>query len=283
MSSANFTVPWDEWSSGGGEAGSSASYQIADTLGGTAVGVASSTSYTLLSGYRLGDARALSFSAAMAPVGGVASPYSALNASTKTISLTLGEGETNPFSVGDYVAVIEDPGLGQLTAVGRVTIAGSASVTVDRFEGDISSMSATPSSARVVQLSGGNIAFGEISASVGAVATGILSVQAPTPAGYTLFAQSVSNLISSSHTFNAVSDGAVSVGVEEYGIRTLGTTAALLSDTPLTTAITSIQSSSSASGPTDDRTAFLYKLAISSTTPAGAYSQSVFFTLTANY
>lgn len=283
MSSANFAVPWDEWGSGGGEAGSSASYQIADTLGGTAVGVASSTSYTLLSGYRLGDARALSFSAAMAPVGGVSTPYSALDVSTKTITLELGVNDPNPFSVGDDVAIIENAGLSQLTAVGRVTFVEWPSVTVDRFEGDIGSMSATPSSAKVVALSGGNIAFGEISASVGAVATGMLSVQAPTPAGYTLFAQSVGDLISSSHTFSAVSDGAVSAGVEEYGIRTLGTTAVLLSDTPLTTTITSVQASSTASGPTDDRTAFLYKLAISSATPAGAYSQSVFFTLTANY
>lgn len=279
MSSANYQVPWDEWSSGGGEAGVSVSYEISDALGGIGVGIGSSASYTQLSGYRLGDARALSFAAAMAPVAGTSRAYSIFSLGARTVTLT----DANPFSVGDYVALVENPGLGQRTAVGRVASVGTTTVTFDRLEGETGMLSASPASARAVLLSGGNISFGEISVSTGAIATGILSVQAPTPAGYTLFAQSTASLASTGHTFTPVSDGVVSVAAEEYGVRTLGTTAALLSDMPLTTAPMSVQSSSSASGPTDDRTAFLYKLALSSTTPAGAYSQSVFFTLTANY
>jgi hypothetical protein len=144
-------------------------------------------------------------------------------------------------------------------------------------------MSASPTSAQVVLLSGGNISFGNISVASGAVATGMVSVQVPTTLGYTLFAQSSGDLLSASHVFTAVADGSVTAGSEEFGIRTLGTKAITASDTALTTTPLSIQSSYDASDPDGDRSVLLYKIALSSSTPAGAYSQNVFFTLTANY
>ena len=280
MTSTHYQVPWDEWGSGGDEMGTSTAYAIRDTIGGLAVGATTSTVYSVESGYRLGDTQTLSFFAAMAPVGGTSSAYSGLNVATKTITLS---GGSNPFSVGEYVALIENPGLSQLIAVGRITVVDVSTVTVDELDGQQSTMSPTPSSATIVVLSGGNISLGTITAATGAVATGVLDVQAPTPSGYTLFVQSRADLAAAGHTFAPVSDGSVTAGTEEYGICAYGSHAALVTDTPLTTAPTSVQSSLSASSDIGDRTAFAYKVALSASTPPGDYTQSIYFTLTPNY
>lgn len=279
MSSTNYQVPWDAWGAGGAELGSSASYRIDDTLGGTAVGTSTGAAYLTRAGYRLGDAQALSFSVLMAPVGGTSVSYGGLNASTRLVTLS----GSNPFSVGQSVAIVESPGLSQKTAVGRVAAVAGSTITLDRLDGQPSTMDAAPASGRVLLLSGGDIAFGEVAVSTGAVATGVALVQALTPSGYTLYMQAAAALASDAHAFSPVADGAVTAGTEEYGMRTYGTTSQVTVDTAVSTTAVSVQGSSTISATGGDRTALLYKLAISTATPAGAYSQSVFFTLTPNY
>ncbi len=281
MTSESYQVPWDAFSAGGEEQGSSASYRIDDSIGGLA-GSGESVSYSLNAGYRLGDERALSFFAQMAPGNGTVAAYGSLDVTARTVTLS---GVTlNPFAVGDYVVLTENPGLSQLTAVGRVTAVAGSLLTLDRLDGQAGSMSASPSVGRVTLAGGGNISLGELSVATGGVASGVLAVQATTPLGYTLYAQSTSPLISSTgHTFASVSDGAVTAGSEEYGMRTHGTRADLAEDTAVTLTPTAVQSSDGATTLVGDRTAFLYKLALSASTPAGTYSQALFFTLTANY
>ncbi len=280
MVSTNFAIPWDAWSAGGGEQGTSTSYAIDDTIGGLAVGTSTSASYTMRAGYRLGDELPLAFSVAMAPVGGTSKAYSGLSIADKTVTLT---GLPNPFSVGQSIAVIESPGISQKTVVGKITALSGATITVDRFDGQTGLMSATPISGSVVALSGGDIAFGEVSAASASVATGMISVHAPTSDGYAVFAQAAAVLASAGHAFTGVADGAVSAGSEEYGITTHGARAALATDQPVTTTALTVQESSDPSLQAGDRTVLLYKLAISSTTPSGSYSQAVYFTLTPNY
>jgi hypothetical protein len=88
----------------------------------------------------------------------------------------------------------------------------------------------------------------------------------------------------SAQLFANVSDGAVTVGSEEYGASVTGTTAFGSGvDTAVTTTQRVIQSKASASGSVPDRIAMIYKVALSSTTNGGTYSHSVYYTLTANY
>ncbi len=280
MTSTNFQVPWDAIGTGGDEQGSSTSYRVDDTVGGTAVGMGTSTSFALMAGYRDGDARGLSFFARMAPPGsGI--PYVSISALAGTLTLASAPGGS--LSVGDYIVIIENPGLSQLTATARVGAITGSGISVDQFDGQIGSMSASPSNGRVMLASGGSISLGELSAASGGVGTGMLSVQAGSSLGYALYAQAVAPLASTAGTFASVSDGAVSAGTEEYGMRTYGARADLSADTAIQTVPTLVQSSTAASSATGDRTAFLYKIAIGSSTAAGAYSQALVFTLTANY
>lgn len=279
MSSTNYQVPWDSLGSGGDEQGSSANYTIDDTIGGI-VGGGDSATYRSLAGYRSGDRGALSFVVRMAPMSGTAASYNLLSVAGKALKLM---ASPNPFTVGQYVAIIENPGLSQITAVGRISSVDGLDVTLDRLDGQTGSLSSVPTVGQVVLAGGGDISLGDVSATASGVATGVVSVEAGTPLGYTLYAQSAAPLASSSHTFTSVADGSVTLGAEEYGVRTYGTRASLSVDTALSTTPVSVQTSSAVTAVTGDRTAFVYRLALGPTTPAGTYSQSVFFTLTANY
>lgn len=279
MSSSNYQVPWDALGVGGDEQGASTNYRVDDTVGGIA-GAGDSASYRSLAGYRSGDGAALSFVVRMAPVSGTMATYVTLNTGTKTLTLASGP---NPFSVGQYVAIIENPGLSQITAVGRVAGVAGLDVTFDRLDGQAGSLSATPTVGKAVLAGGGDIALGDVSVAASGVATGAVSVEAGTPLGYTLYAQAAAPLASSGHTFASVADGSVTLGAEEYGVRTYGARADLSADTALTTLPISVQTSTAATVAGGDRTAFVYRLSLGPTTPAGDYSQSVFFTLTANY
>lgn len=281
MTSPSYQIPWDAVGSGGDERGSSASYFIDDTIGGVAAGSGSSASYSTKAGYRFGDEQSLSFAVRMAPVGGVSVAYSSINIATKLI--TLAPSVVNPFHAGDFIVVVEEPGLSQRTVVGKVVTVTGGSVVVDRFDGQTSAMSPTPVSGVVRLLSGGDLSFSSPSVATGAVASGMLSVTAPTPSGYTLYGQATGPLASSGHTMTPVADGVVTAGTEEYGMITFGSKASLVSETAPSAVSVNIQHSTVSTGPEGDRTAFLYKFAISTATPAGSYGQSLYFTLTPNY
>ncbi len=281
MTSPSYQIPWDTMSSGGGEQATSPSYSMDDTIGGTVIGSGNSGSYSTMAGYRLGDEQTLSFFVRMAPVSGASVAYASINISGKLV--TLPPGVTNPFHEGDFIAVVEDPGLSQRVVIGQVLTVAGQTITVDRFDGQTAEMSPTPTSGVVRLLSGGDLAFGLPSVTTGAVATGMLSVSAPTPSGYTLYGQASGLLASSGHAMTPVADGVVSAGTEEYGMITLGSTAALVNEVAPSTIPVSVQQSTGLTAEGGDRDVFLYKLAISSTTPSGSYGQSVYFTLTPNY
>jgi hypothetical protein len=99
-----------------------------------------------------------------------------------------------------------------------------------------------------------------------------------------VYLQADGDLRTATHAMNSVTDGAVTNGQEEYGVKVIG---ALGYDTNVDRAVSSTQrvigQSSSASAVIGDRVGMIYKLATNYATPAGAYSQAVYYTLTANY
>lgn len=97
--------------------------------------------------------------------------------------------------------------------------------------------------------------------------------------GYTLSASEDGNLRSGSNDINDVSDGDVTSGVEEYGIRSSGADALLSNDT----AIGESTLVASSSGITTGRqTTVTFKASAGSQTKSGSYSHTVTFTVTVN-
>ena len=285
MSSDSYQIPWDTLSSAGDEQGRSASYDIYDTVGSAIAGEGSSASYQALAGYRAGDERSLGFEVAtqdLSAASGVA--YDAFSAATRTVSTASASGASG-FSVGDLVALVENPGASQITAVGKVISKTGSSITLDRVDGQGSSLSASPSAntAYIYSLTGSAFTFGTVSAASVSVGVGALEAISDAGAGYTVYAQASGQPTNGSHSLAAVSDGSVTAGSEEYGVRVYGSTAAHAFDIGVTSTAYSIQLSSQRAASPADRVALLYKLAISGTTPSGTYSQSMFFTLTPNY
>lgn len=100
--------------------------------------------------------------------------------------------------------------------------------------------------------------------------------------GYTATIQAGGALTSGTDTIGAVSDGAVSAGSAEYGIRTSGSNAQMnSSDTGLSTSAQTIAQTSTAV--IADQTIITYKASISGSIGAGNFSQTVTFTITANF
>lgn len=287
MSSTNYQIPWDSFVSGGLDSGGSENYQASDSIGGGfSAYEASGDAYVAQAGYRSGDERPLSFEVAMAPVGGTSARYSAVSISALTVTLS-DVSDAGSFAVGDRIALVESPGLSQLVVVGKIASISGGVITVDRFDGDTATITASPpaGSASIMILSGGSISFGSIDADTPSVATGLVSVTSDVRSGYTVYVVADGEpRTSGGDDVDPVADGAVTAGAEEYGIEVVGTRAASAEDIGFSTAQVAIQSSTNVSSVPADRVGLSYKVSISSSqTPSGTYAQVVSFTLTPNY
>jgi len=81
---------------------------------------------------------------------------------------------------------------------------------------------------------------------------------------------------------NNVSDGSVTLGSEEYGAQVYGYTATSTGfDFAATSTLRDIQISTTTAD--NDRIGMLYKISITPVTPAGAYTQTIRYLLTANF
>ena len=190
------------------------------------------------------------------------------------------------FAVGDYIAVVENQGFGQLVAVGKISNIAGLVITVDQYAGDEGSMSASPTGGDdfVYRFSGAAIALGTVSPTAQAAAAALASVQSSVVSGYTVYVQADRQLSNGTHNMSEVLDGAVSPGSEEYGASITGTAAVSPGiDIGVTTTQRAIQTNGAPSSSPADRAAMIYKLSIVSATPAGVYSHNVAYTLTANF
>ncbi len=283
MSSTNYWIPWDTVNSGGSDVGSSTNYSIRDSIGGTVVGTSTSANYHLSQGYRVPE-EANTLSYIVKAIGSTTSTYSAF---TNGAGGTVTVGSASGFSAGDLIAVVENEGFGQLVAVGIISSIAGTTITVDQFEGDGGSMSASPSGGDdfVYLLDVNSFNFGTVSASTEHTAVVGTSVLTNVSTGYSVYVQANQELQNASAQVMAeVTDGTVSTGSEEYGAEVTGATAfGAGTDLGVTTTQRVIQTSASASGTTSDKVAMIFKLAITGSTNAGDYTQTVYYTLTANY
>jgi len=117
MGSDNYQIPWDSVNSGGEDTGSSTNYQLHDTIGEQATGFSTSTDYTLSAGYRVGDylRNSIGFNVGTQE-NSTQIAYSSFSTSTKSVIVTDASG----FAVDDLIGVVENQGLTENVAVGKI-------------------------------------------------------------------------------------------------------------------------------------------------------------------
>ncbi len=284
MSSTNFYIDWDNLNEGGDDVSTSTNYGIRDTLGDLATGTSTSATYGLSAGYRAGDGGdVLTFVIRAEDNGFVPVIYTAFDSGAKTVTAS----SVLTFSVGDYIAVSEDIGYGEQIAVGKITDITGLVITVDSWNGDNATMSASPSGAndKIFRLPGTVLNFGSVAQGTENVERLISSVFSTVDNGYTVYVHGVSLLQNPlAQIITPVSDGAVTLGQEEYGAEVIGSTAfGAGSDGAVTTTLRAIQSRSNPSVTLPDRVAMIYKISINASTFPGTYNQAVVYTLTPNY
>ena len=278
MSSSNYQIQWDSVGNGGSETSSSASYKLHDTIG-VNQGIGSSSSYREDGGYR----------------GGIYDPTVAFQvfsentstqvATTLLVSTTVTVTSTVDYSVGDYVAVVQDLGASQVSAIGKVTVVGGSTLTVDEFHDGGVAPTIDGSNDYVYKLSGTALPLGTFSSSV--VTTGIVGwdSSADVSNGYSVFLYENHNPSDGGNTISDVGDGSVDAGSSEYGARSSDTSLASSTfdtqDTAITTSLQQVASRGDNSLKARDFVTL--KVGVSATQAGGSYSQTLTFVFVGNY
>jgi hypothetical protein len=271
MSSSNYQIRFDSVGVGGADTGSSASYKVRDSLE-FIQGTGTSATYRVDEGYR----------------GGIYDPVVRFNviaqdtasqvAATAITSTTVTVTSATGFAVNDYIVAIQDEGASQVAAMGRITSIVGLVFAVDYFQYATTLPSINGSNDYVYELTGSSIPLSSITPST--VATGIFGwdVDADVPTGYNVYVSEDQDFqTASAQVLNDVDDGAVSVGVEEYGGRSSDVT---LSDSTFDTADTNFTSvlkkvASRTSSTLKARDFLTLKVAAAENTIDGAYSHTL--------
>lgn len=288
MGSVNYQIPWDTLNTGGDESSTSTNFRLYDTVGQTATGFSSSTSYQVEGGYRASsDLFRLSFT-----VGGQSPSFATryvrfdnVDPDYIVVSSTVG------LVSGDYIAAVQDVGYSALVATARVIGIAGDIVTVDDWQGDAVMMDGFSSDNNdyVYELNSTTIPLGTVTATVGSGSVGLAggSVISSASSGHTVYVQADGDLALISGgavTISPVADGVVSAGSEEYGAEAIGAYAVSPGvDLAVTSTQRAIISSTVPAATTAERFALLFKLGVTPSTAVGDYRQTVYFTLTSNF
>lgn len=283
MSSVSFSIPWDNVNAGGDEQASSLNYTVYDTVGQPAAGVARSTSFQVEEGYR-SDSNAVSLSFVIRGQSATQTTYSNFSTAASEVTVTA----TTGFAVGDYIAVVENVGFGQLVALGRISQINSLNLRVDSWGGQSGLLSTVPAGGNdmVYRLgSADSVSFGTATVGNEHVALASGSIFSSASSGHSVYVQADHLLRTpAAVAITTVSDGTVSSNAEEYGAEAIGAHAVSGSvDLGVTTTQRTVLLSTTPAISAADRFALLFKLGITSSTTPGSYGQVVYFMLTSNF
>jgi len=278
MDSASYQIRWDTVGNGGDDTSSSSSYILRDTTGGTGIGDSSSASYDLGAGYRAGvSGQVLDFSF-FAQDSGVSAEATGL------AGLTI-DCDPTDFSIGDMVALLQDKGEGQVTAIGRIVSTGIDSITLDALKDGGVAPVIDGTNDYVALLDGDLSALGTLSASVVRTSVIGLVVSTSAPDGYAVQIVADGDFRDGAETVDPIADGLVSIGSEEYGARSsdsdIDSSTFDSEDSALSMSFQPIADNDAAV--TSDRNFLVTKAAISSTTVAGSYAQTLTLIVSGHY
>jgi hypothetical protein len=277
MTSTNYEIRWDTISTGGSDTASSATYQLRDTIESSLAGRGSSVSYVLDQGYRSGFLiDVIDFSLMVQDVSSEVSVTS-LSGTTITVS-------TTGISVDDYVLIVQDKGESQVSAIGKVESVGSGSIEVDFLKdgGTTPVIDGTDDFLYVMNAS--TLALGSLS--VNTVTTGVIGweVNADLDNGYVVQVFEDGDFRSGSDVIADVTDGAVSVGGDEYGARSSDTSLTSTFDTEDSAISTVAKEVASESGASFQSRNFLtIKAAPSDSTVTGNYAHTISLIASGNF
>jgi hypothetical protein len=281
MASTNYQIQWDSLSEGGSDTASSENYGIHDSVGSLSIGNSTSESYQTDSGYRAGlFDQVITFDIL---VQDSSASYAVTGRSGTTVSMT----NTSGLSVGSSVALIQDRGAGQISAIGFIaSIAVNSSITVDSWSDNGTTPVIDGSNDYLYTISSGNsVSFGELS--VSSVSTAIVGfeVNADLANGYSIQAIADGTLTNGTTSITDVIDGSVTAGSQEYGAISSDTTLASSTfdtqDSALTTSSQDVVTT--ASRAFNDRHFLTLKASKASLTPSGTYAQTLTFIASGNF
>ncbi len=279
MSSTNFIIRWDTIGAGGDDVSTSASYLLRDTLGNAAIGGSASASYDLRAGYRQGIFdQVITFDV-----------FAQSNASERAATAFDGTDtitcDTTGLAVGDFVALVQDKGSGQVSGIGQIESVGVGTITVDVLTDGGTAPVIDGTNDFVYELVGTSAALGTLDNTVLSTAIVAFDVTVDVEGGYVVQAFDDGNLRSGANDVNDVADGAVTVGAEEYGGRSSDTTLASstfdTADSAFTTAFQDVADEAAVSF--ESRNFVTLKASINGSTQDGSYAQALSFIVSGNY
>ena len=271
MTSTNYQIQWDEFSSGGGN-GSSASYRVRDSTGSsTASGRATSITYGIDQGFRAGVYDpVVDFVPYVQDRG---TQVAATAFSSNTVAVTTAAA----FSTGDWIVIIQDEGASQVAAMGQISGIVGTDITIrSSYSGSTPVIDgSTDMVYRMTQVA---------TSTLGTLATSAVTTQiigwvasADVTQGFGVYAFTDGELRAGSDILAGVADGAVTAGSSEYGARSsdasLATSTFDTQDTAFSTTPALVGSTSASSF---SNSGFLtLKAAISSSQTGGSYAQTL--------
>lgn len=279
MSSTNYEVRWDTISTGASDTSSSATYILRDTAGSPAGGTGSSTTYQLTDGYRAGVFDQIITFDLYIQNSTNERAITALTGTTVTMSSTTG------LSANDYVAVVANRGVSQVTAFGRIQSVAAGSIVLDRLTVGSSSPTVDGSNDYLYLMNGSALTLEDLTGSL--VGTGIIAfeVTVDNDSGYVIQILEDGALRDGANTIDDVSDGSVSTGVEEYGAisndTSLSNSTFDTQDSAITSTAQEVVSRSALAF--DDRSFLTMKIGAQSTTASATYSQVLTIIASGNF
>lgn len=118
-----------------------------------------------------------------------------------------------------------------------------------------------------MSISDAALSLGELSASSVKTDSTIVTITTDNDSGYTLSTGAISGT-----SIQAVADGTVTAGSEEYGVAAAGADALLVGDVAITSALSVASSATPAAG---NQTTLTFKASISGSSVAGSYTQTI--------
>lgn len=279
MYSASYQINWDSVGSSAEDASSSSTYQLKGNVG-SVQGVSTSSSYLEEVGYRAGIYDpTVAYSL-------FTQDFASQVAATASTSTSVDVTTTSGFAVDDIIVLVQDEGVNQVSAVGKITNIAANTITVDRFDDGGSAPVIDGTNDYVYLLSGTAVPLTTLSPNT--ISTGIIGweANADVPEGYSVYIVEDHGLqISGGSTLPGVTDGAVTIGQAEYGARSSDTS---LSSSTFDTADTEFTTSpqlvaSRSENELGNRDFLTLKAATSSTQQAGAYSQNLTLIFVGSY
>lgn len=279
MSSDNYQIRFDSVGVGGLDTSASSSYQVRDSLE-FIQGTSTSSSYRVDQGYRGGIYDPVVHFNVVAQ--DTASQVAATSITSTSVVVTAATG----YATGDYIVVIQNEGLSQVVAMGKITSVAGTTLNVDFFRYADSLPSIDGTRDYVYELTGSSIPLTSFTPST--VSTGVIGweVAADVPTGYSVFVRENQNFqTTGGDIINDVDDGAVTAENEEYGGRSSDTTLTNSTFDTADTAFTStLQQVASRAGATLEARDFLeLKVAASESTVNGSYSHTLTVVFVGNY